>query len=467
MLFTNLTQREIIQILQDEAILSEQETISAIINDIITTKSIRDSELVNLEERYIQSVGSLPISEKLPLYYENGSQDSINNQLENAYDAYIITMQNSYFMGKGIDYSMQNESDANKLSILLKQLKNESKDKKTALYCSMLGSAGRIFWLNKSGKVDSKVIKPYEFSVIKNDLTNDDEVYYALIYKKFDRLNLINGESESVYRAEWYDKKMYYVYEQISEGSDKYTLVEEKPHSFNRVPLIEFKNDEYKKSDVEKVITLIDAYNSQTSYDQDEVERFRNAYLAVSGASFDSDSAKEIHKYKMISIPDPSGKAQFITKDINDTFHKNQREMLDSNIFKFSQTVDFSDEKFSGASQTGESRKWKMMVMEQKRTEKEMFFKEALDEQFLLLSTSNIYDYKYLENGVEYKFFENIPVDTDYWAGVVQKMKGNFPLKRIYQTIPFVENPETWANELNEEITGETVPETITENGNN
>lgn len=61
---------------------------------------------------------------------------------------------------------------------------------------------------------------------------------------------------------------------------------------------------------------------------------------------------------------------------------------MNQNIYKFSSSVDMSDESFSGASQSGESRKWKLLSLEFKAITKERKFTTGLRSMFKVISSS-------------------------------------------------------------------------------
>ena len=115
--------------------------------------------------------------------------------------------------------------------------------------------------------------------------------------------------------------------------------------------------------------------------------------------------------------------------------------MLEENIYKFSQSVNMTDESFSGGTQTGESRKWKILDLENKAIVKERKFEKALREQFKVLCSSwNVRgkDLKYWD--VHFQFSRAIPKDLSYLADVVTKLKGIVSDRTLISLLPFTDD---------------------------
>src|SRR5699024_2635800 len=121
-----------------------------------------------------------------------------------------------------------------------------------------------------------------------------------------------------------------------------------------------------------------------------------------------------------------------------DQFLENHKKTLNDNIYKFSQTVDMGDEKFSGGAESGESRKWKLLSLENKSITKERKFTRALQEQFKIISSS----WKKKNIDIPYTDTSNIPIDMLYYADIIQKLKGLISDETLFANIPFISDPQ-------------------------
>ena len=113
-----------------------------------------------------------------------------------------------------------------------------------------------------------------------------------------------------------------------------------------------------------------------------------------------------------------------------------------------------TDENFSGGTQTGESRKWKILDLENKAMVKERKFEKALREQFKILCSSwNVRgkDLKYWDIFVQ--FSRAIPKDLSYLADVVTKLKGIVSDRTLISLMPFVDDIDFEFEQREEELT--------------
>ena len=151
------------------------------------------------------------------------------------------------------------------------------------------------------------------------------------------------------------------------------------------------------------------------------------------------------------SLPEGAD-VDFITKQINDVFLENHKKTLNQNIYKFSSSVDMSDESFSGASQSGESRKWKLLSLEFKAITKERKFATGLRSMFKVISSSwntKGFELNYLD--VSFTFNRSIPIDLSYIGDVAVKLKGIVSDRTLLAQLPFVNDIEKEMETIAEE----------------
>ena len=378
----------------------------------------------------------------------------INNKLENDFYSLIINQCVGYLFGTGLVYSIDSDKyDEDKFKeyqdeLFKWQVINNiaDLDMETGKYQAVCGVAYRICYI-ADGEESVMNIKPWEIIPIEE---NGVMKYALRYYKTYDI------EGNEIVKVDFYDDKYVteYVYGYGTSGVEGLNLVSRKEHLFRFCPVISFENNEDHIGDFEKTITLVEAFNRLVSDTQNEIEEFRQAYMVFDNdAEIDKETIIAARQTGAFTLPEGS-KAYFLTKDINPEFIQLQKEMLEENIYKFSQSVNMTDENFSGGTQTGESRKWKILDLENKAMVKERKFEKALREQFKILCSSwNVRgkDLKYWDIFVQ--FSRAIPKDLSYLADVVTKLKGIVSDRTLISLMPFVDDIDFEFEQREEELT--------------
>lgn len=360
-----------------------------------------------------------------------------NNKLVHDYRGYIIDQLIGYLFGEPISYQIDKRNyDDSHYMALTDQLSDfhvlnsiQDLDGELGKIMSICGYAARLLYVDTEGNERLMNLFPWETIFIehKGVITN------AIRYYK-----IKNEKDEEIIKVEWYDDGDVSCFIQSGEEYIPDQCEEDKPHLFDFVPVILFPNNDEEIGDFEKVETLIDAYDKIQSDSTNEVEAFANAYMQFKGVSIDDEIIDQMKQTGGLEV-DTEGDVSFITKNINDTFVENNKKTIRENIHKFSSSVDMSDEKFSGGAQSGESRKWKMLSLENRAGKKELKFGKGLREQFKVLCSAwarkNI-ELNYLH--VFWDFKRNVPVDLIYIGDFAQKIKGVHSDRTLLSQIPYI-----------------------------
>jgi len=81
--------------------------------------------------------------------------------------------------------------------------------------------------------------------------------------------------------------------------------------------------------DFETVISLIDAYDKMESDSINEMEYFSDAYLALYGLEgTEADDIGRMKENRVLVLPEDA-KAEWLIKQINDTYLENEKTRLD------------------------------------------------------------------------------------------------------------------------------------------
>ena len=394
-----------------------------------------------------------------------------NNQLTNDFRGYIVDQVTGYLFGNEVSYTVDEVSYENAQAIaqsfnnLLDDLitTNEMPDLDAELctYMSAAGYAARLMYLENVEDPEQS-IEESEFPPLRVMNIPAWEIFF--VYNGTKRTHAIRYQETAALKEGGEKGLLVTVYTDTeltrfaTNEKGELLLVETKPHGFNHIPVALFQNNNEEMCDFEKVEPLIDAYDVVTSDSVNEIEAFAHAYLALEGIEMEKGEAEKAKRTGVLTLPTSydgqSGKAYFITKNVNDGFLENTKNMLVSNIHKFSSSVNMADESFSGSAQSGESRKWKMMDLEAKAGTKARKFSKGLREQFKVICSN----WRIITDGIDYRkisfgFSRNVPQDKTHLAEFATKMKGIISDETLFDNIKGVVDDSKYEKKLIERET--------------
>lgn len=427
---------------------SKEAITSAMIRDLILENRENSNRMFDLYQNYK--------GKKLAINGKTSKSDRPNNKLINDFRGEIVDQKVGYSFGNPITYELELDDVADdvieKNQKALQQFVDDNSlddlDTNTAKFMSVCGVGSRLLHIGKNKEFRIMNTKPWECIFIRD--ASLDEIVYAMRYWKMVK---VEGEtSKEFIRVEWYDDSHVYYYNEV--GEYQFFADEQKPsepHGFKSVPLIEFPNKEERLGDFEKVATLIDSYDKIMSFNTDELEAFRNAYLVFKNQTIDTEYMEKVKQTGGISLKD-NGEVSWLTKDLKPDFVEKYLNRIENNIYRFSKTVNMNDEKFSGAGQSGESRKWKLKVLADDAMLKERSFVKASKEQFKVIGEmGRIIDIKAFDS-ITLQFTPNVPIDLKYQAETTEKLKSNVSEKTRLSLLSFVPDPEEELRLMAEEL---------------
>ena len=426
-------------------------------NDIITSKIFKDL-IKDHEDRkdkmfklYKEYDGEVPIlsREDLPLDQSWKS----NNKIPNDFRGMIIDQGLAYTFGLPLNLDLDASiKDNEKIKTLLKDFKTENKiddlDYTTGFFAGICGYAVRLLYINEEGTLKVMNIKPWEALFVQSQTI--DEIQYAMIYYDVEVIDISTDNKMTVKYVEWYDKSNVYYYKEREPGSynffpDPDATRPKQPHGFTGVPVVKYKNNDAEKGDFEMVTELVDAFDRVISDAQNEIEDYRNAYMIFKGIKPDAQVIRDAKNTGAFGSDDKDFDINFLTKELSGEFSENQKKTLNENIYKMSKRVDMSDESFSGSGQSGESRKWKLLALENDATIKEKKFRTANTEMYKLAESYWVIR-KLVSKGfyllITFQFVRNLPVDLEYYGKIVTALWGKLSQKTIYSLLPFIEDAQ-------------------------
>ena len=336
-----------------------------------------------------------------------------NNKIVNPYASYITDTFTGYFLGEPITYTSKNEQLLARIDELYNYNDEAAENAELAKDASIFGVAYELLYTDENADIRFKKIDAIKAIPIYDNTLEEDLLYFIRYYDNTDIMTNKTTTFVEVYSREWI---RYYV--------DEYALefVREVPHAFKGVPIIIYQNNEELLGDFENVISLIDAYDKITSDSVNDMEYFADCYLALYGMSGTEAEDIAAMKEQRVLLMETDAKAEWLTKQINDTYVENLKNRIDTQIHKFSRCPALTDADFA-ANASGVAMKYKLMGLETATSKKERAFKKALQRRLELIC--NVYsvmgtDFDYRE--IQMNFTRNIPSNLVEMADVISKI---------------------------------------------
>ncbi|KEI89322.1 hypothetical protein N493_07375 [Clostridium botulinum B2 433] len=350
-----------------------------------------------------------------------------NNKAVANFCQYTTDILTGFFMGKPVTYTSQNNKLLNDIKNIMKANDEASENHTLAHKSSVKGQSFELIYKNENSNTcfdnldTDSVICVYDNTIKK-------EIALALRYY-IDKDILTNKEKTII---EVYTKNKIMKYEKVE---NEISFISEEDHYFKEVPIIEFPNNRYRKSDFEGIMTLNDMYNLNTSDVANDIAYFSNCYLVLENML---DTKKEdIVKLKedRVLLTSENGKAYYLTKQLNDKAVQNHRENLKEDIHKFSYVPDLND--IGNVSNlSGNAIKQKFFATEQVICNKEREFKKALQKRLrLIINDLNLQGNNYDVNEIEIIFNRNIPNNIVELSDAVSKFAGFLPFESTLEEL--------------------------------
>lgn len=410
------------------------------VKEVLKEHEKKREELLGLYNRWEQKQLAIQDREK--------PEGKTNNKLPHDYRGYIVNQLVGYLFGNPLSYQYDNRrlNDKQKVKEIEEKLSDfialnmmDDLDMECGKLTSITGYAGRLAYYNTDAETDEVNVRLINIPAWECVFVKwRNKITHAIRY-----IRETDENNKATTYVELYDNKEVNFFVG-KEGEFKVDPNENSgPHNFNTIPLILFKNNEEERGDFEKVEPLIDAYDKMQSDTVNELETFANAYMFFENMQVDKEFMQKLKDTGAIQGSEGS-KVSFVVKDINDTFIRNAKQDIKEDIHKFSQSVDMSDEKFSGGSQTGESRKWKLKSLEDKAGTKARKMSKALRYQFKVICNAWKIKYELDANYLDFywTFKRNVPIDLLYIGDYVQKTKGAHSLITLLEQIPYIDDPQ-------------------------
>lgn len=356
-----------------------------------------------------------------------------NNKIVHTYCNYISNTLTSYFMSNGVNYSAEDESAVAELNKIFRYNDEQSHNYSLAKEASVFGVAYELVYVDIRGDVRFKKLKATECIPIYDNTLEDELLYLIRFYDSKDIL-----EKEATRIIEIYSRESIARYKG---KSNAFQFVDEQPHGFTGyVPVSIYKNNEKQKNDFGMIITLNDAYDMTVSDSVNDMAQFADSYLVLKGlGDVSDDDLRKMKINRTLLLDDESG-ADFLVKNVNDAYAQNILNRLDSDIHKFSGSLDLTSDI---TALSGIAIKYRLIAMENNAAAKQTEFKKGLLRRIELISQIiSVLGGASVITEIEISFSRNLPTDEMEAAELVNKLRGIVSDETLLSLLPFVENAQ-------------------------
>ncbi|PVE30473.1 portal protein [Enterococcus faecalis] len=359
---------------------------------------------------------------------------------------YDITEQRRSIMQRAKDLFLNNTlkntktpKEFERLTELVNDMRFAMLDSDTARFQGACGVAFRLLEpvKTKDGwQLWASNIEPWKAEKYENADIFIREKYDTHQKKFFEEMKVITKERIRIYSR--------YIEFNLVSVSGTFKLIEEVENPLETFYLSEFKNNTNRYCDFEVAEELSDAFDRSLSDQQNEVEQFKLAYMAISGSILDEEKAQGMmDQLGILNLPDPQAKVGYVTKDINKDFNEYHLNQLKKMFYTITKSIDFNDEVFK-SNASGEARKWQIIALEAKTNTKEQYFREGLKEVAETMAAFIKFNDK-LDLDVSkivFTFSRSLPTDIGYLADALPKLSPFLSKRTIINQIPFAKDPD-------------------------
>lgn len=306
------------------------------------------------------------------------------------------------------------------------------------------GESYELNYINSEGEFCASILTPLEAYVLE-DGTAERNVLLGLhrFRKRFDDTSYLDVYTDS--------EILHYTVDFDQKGNMELKYIGKHNHIFNRVPIIICPANSERRSGFQDVISLFDAYNALNSDLVNEIADHRNAYLIIENAKIEEEDLLKMKSMGIIQVP-KGGVVKWLTKDINDSFVKNELDNIERKIYDMMDEVNFNENWASNTSSL--ALRNKLLNLENRVAIRQAFMEKVIKERlknlfiYIKKKEGKVFDYR----DVAIKFTRNLPTDLVGLADVIVKLQNVCSQETLLTLLPFVENPKIEVQKFKAEV---------------
>nr|DAY44301.1 MAG TPA: PORTAL PROTEIN [Caudoviricetes sp.] len=401
----------------------------------------------------------LPRFKKLKKYYL-GEHDILSKQRAKNKPNYkpvcnhakdIADTSTGYFMGNTISYSNSEDTDIDELLIAFDNAEVDESDHDNALDMAIYGVAYEYVYARENENIlDIKSLEVENTFIVYDDSIEQQPLFGVYYFKRKE-----NKADTETYQAVIMTKQ--FVYSIVLEGKEKGVISDKPiPHNMGDIPIIEYKNNKYSIGDFEQQIGLIDSYNSLTANRINDKEQFIDSILVLYGARLGDDEEESIKameslaEHKLLELH-PEARAEYLSKTLNENEVETLRNAVKQDIYTFSHIPNLTDENFAGNS-SGVAMEFKLLGLEMITKIKQRYYVKGLKKRIKLFANYlGLTQIAIDANSIIPHFSRSLPKNLLEISQIVSNLDGKVSQETLLSQIPFVEDPMSEIEKVNEE----------------
>lgn len=401
----------------------------------------------------------LPRFKKLKKYYL-GEHDILSKQRSKNKPNYkpvcnhakdIADTSTGYFMGNTISYSNSEDTDIDELLIAFDNAEVDESDHDNALDMAIYGVAYEYVYARENENIlDIKSLEVENTFIVYDDSIEQQPLFGVYYFKRKE-----NKADTETYQAVIMTKQ--FVYSIVLEGKEKGVISDKPiPHNMGDIPIIEYKNNKYSIGDFEQQIGLIDSYNSLTANRINDKEQFIDSILVLYGARLGDNEEESIKameslaEHKLLELH-PEARAEYLSKTLNENEVETLRNAVKQDIYTFSHIPNLTDENFAGNS-SGVAMEFKLLGLEMITKIKQRYYVKGLKKRIKLFANYlGLTQIAIDANSIIPNFSRSLPKNLLEISQIVSNLDGKVSQETLLSQIPFVEDPMSEIEKVNEE----------------
>lgn len=419
-------------------------------------KNIKKELVVKLIREHEKQI---PRLKKLKKYYL-GEHDILSKQRSKNKPNYkpvcnhakdIADTSTGYFMGNTISYSNSEDTDIDELLIAFDNAEVDESDHDNALDMAIYGVAYEYVYARENENIlDIKSLEVENTFIVYDDSIEQQPLFGVYYFKRKE-----NKADTETYQAVIMTKQ--FVYSIVLEGKEKGVISDKPtPHNMGDIPIIEYKNNKYSIGDFEQQIGLIDSYNSLTANRINDKEQFIDSILVLYGARLGDDEEESIKameslaEHKLLELH-PEARAEYLSKTLNENEVETLRNAVKQDIYTFSHIPNLTDENFAGNS-SGVAMEFKLLGLEMITKIKQRYYVKGLKKRIKLFANYlGLTQIAIDANSITPHFSRSLPKNLLEISQIVSNLDGKVSQETLLSQIPFVEDPMSEVEKVNEE----------------
>ena len=377
-----------------------------------------------------------------------------DNRAAHDFASYIADFINGYCFGHAIQVQAEDEDTQEKINGLHKLNDIDTHNRSIGLDLSIFGRAYEYVIRNQDDEVRLYKSDPRNTFVIYDNTIEQN----SLIAVRYWQTAIREQEDTDIYNVDIITPNATNFF--IANKSTNLKLQERRPaepHSFGKVTITEFSNNEKRRGDFEKVIPLIDLYDNAQSDTANYMSDLNDAMLLVIGnMELDSNTAqlqKDANVFHLVppeyttmdeKTTEGNVDARYIYKEYDVSGVEAYKTRIAKDIHTLTNTPDMTDENFGGQ-RSGEAMKYKLFGLEQRTAIKEGLFRKGLVRRYKLvgeiMGVNREIDKDNLKDLV-FTFTRNLPKSITEEMQMYMSAGGEISQQTLMSLVSFIDNPQ-------------------------